>query len=78
MCRPLWIAIVVLIVLHQDNWFWDDGTLVFGFLPIGLFYHAGISLAAATTWYLATQFCWPTNLVGETAEGASAPEGGRG
>lgn len=62
MSRTLWIAIVVLIVLHQDNWFWDDGTLVFGFLPIGLFYHACISVAAALMWYLATQFCWPDDL----------------
>ena len=41
------LLVLMLLVLHQDNWFWEDGTLVFGFLPIGLFYHACISLAAA-------------------------------
>ena len=51
--------VLVLLVLHQDNWFWTDGTLVFGFLPIGLFWHACISLAAAVTWYLATKIAWP-------------------
>lgn len=56
----VWIMVVTLIVLHQDNWFWTDGTLVFGFMPIGLFYHACISIAASITWFLATQFCWPT------------------
>lgn len=58
----IWSIIVLLLILHQDNWFWNDGTLVFGFMPIGLFYHACISLAAGVTWYLATVFCWPTGL----------------
>ncbi len=34
--------LVLLAVLHQDFWWWDDGhTLVFGFMPVGLAYHAG-------------------------------------
>ena len=41
--------VVLLLVLHQDNWLWNDGTLVFGFMPIGLLYHAGISMAASVT-----------------------------
>lgn len=45
-----WIAFVVLIVLHHDCWFWNDGRLIFGFLPVGLGYHALISLAAAALW----------------------------
>ena len=57
----VWGLILLLIIAHQDIWFWEDTTLVFGFLPMALAYHAGISLAAAFTWYLATQFCWPTN-----------------
>ena len=36
---------ILLVVLHQDFWFWDDATLVFGFLPVGLAYHAGFSVA---------------------------------
>lgn len=58
----IWGLVVLLIVLHQDNWFWDRSTLVFGFMPIGLLYHAGISLAAAILWYSATRFCWPDEL----------------
>jgi hypothetical protein len=60
---PLIIAglVLLLLILHQDNWFWTDGTLVFGFLPIGLFWHACISIAAALTWCLATKIAWPVD-----------------
>lgn len=57
---PTLVALILLlIVLHQDNWFWTDETLVFGFLPIGLFYHACLSMAAGLMWWWATKFCWP-------------------
>ncbi|MFQ5430257.1 MAG: DUF3311 domain-containing protein [Phycisphaerae bacterium] len=52
--------ILLLIILHQDFWWWDDSdTLVFGFLPIGLAYHAAISIAAAGLWAMAVRYCWP-------------------
>ncbi len=66
MPRSLLAAIVVLLVLHQDNWFWTDDRLMFGFMPIGLFYHACISLAAGATWFWATKFCWPEGLEEES------------
>ena len=58
----IWVGVILLIILHQDNWFWLDGTLVFGFLPIGLCWHIGISICAAILWYLATVFAWPKQL----------------
>ena len=58
----LWSLIVLLVILHQDNWNWEKGTLVLGFVPIGLAWHAGISVAASTVWYLATVFAWPVEL----------------
>jgi hypothetical protein len=58
----IWVLVVALIILHQDNWLWDNGYLVFGFMPVGLFFHACISIAAALTWYLATKFAWPHEL----------------
>lgn len=61
MSRVLWILVLVLVVLHQDNWFWEDDTLVFGFMPIGLFYHACISVAASCVWFWATRYCWPVD-----------------
>ncbi|MDA8745886.1 DUF3311 domain-containing protein [Rubripirellula amarantea] len=64
MKQVVWILIVALLILHQDFWYWTDGHLVFGFMPIGLFYHACISLAAGITWWMATEFCWPAELEG--------------
>ena len=58
----VWGLIVLLIVLHQDFGFWSDGTLLFGFLPIGVGYHVGISIAAAVVWFLATKYAWPDGL----------------
>ena len=55
----VWILVLVLVVLHQDNWNWDNDRLVFGFLPVTLAYHVCISLAAGFVWYLATIFAWP-------------------
>lgn len=55
----IWIAIVLLLVLHQDFWLWEDTRLIGGFLPIGMAYHIGVSLVAAVLWILAAQFCWP-------------------
>ncbi|TWT75188.1 DUF3311 domain-containing protein [Allorhodopirellula solitaria] len=60
--RGPWIIaalVILLLILHQDNWFWTDGTLVFGFLPIGLFWHACISIGASLTWFLSTKIAWP-------------------
>lgn len=70
MPRFLLLLIAVLLVLHQDNWLWANDTLVFGFMPMGLFYHACISLAAAFVWFLATKFCWPSpeSLLNATCE----------
>ena len=64
----VWGLVLLLIVLHQDVWFWDDGTLLFGFLPIGIGYHVCISLAAAFTWWLATRYAWPKGLETPDAE----------
>jgi len=57
--KLFWIALVVLIMLHHDCWLWSDGTLLFGFLPIGLAYHAGISLAAGILWAVAAFYAMP-------------------
>ena len=65
MKNVVWGLVLLLIILHQDYWFWYDDTLVFGFIPIGLFYHALISIGASITWYLATVYAWPTDLEDE-------------
>ena len=62
------VLVVLLLILHQDNWNWENDTLVFGFMPITLLYHAGISIGASVTWFLATKFAWPEDLVDDVAE----------
>ena len=58
----LWLGFIVLFFVHQDFWFWRDDTMVFGFLPIGLAYHAGFSIAAATLWQLMVKLARPREL----------------
>lgn len=51
-----------LLFLHHDFWYWDDTTLVFGFMPIGLAYHAMYSIAASAAWAAVIHFAWPMHL----------------
>jgi len=63
--KPLIAAllIAVMYVLHQDIWFWRTPTpLVFGFLPVGLFYHAAYTLATSALLWLLIQLIWPSHL----------------
>lgn len=55
------VAAIVLLVLHHDLWFWNNPTLVLGFLPIGLAYHAMYSIAAAVLWAVAVRIAWPSH-----------------
>lgn len=57
------VAVAALYVLHQDFWFWRTAyPLVFGFVPIGLFYQACFSVAAAFLMWLLVKFAWPEHL----------------
>lgn len=62
------VAVVALYVLHQDIWFWRSRYLVFGFFPVGLFYHACFSIAAALLMWLLVTFAWPSHLEREVEE----------
>jgi hypothetical protein len=49
----LTLAVLVVYALHQDLWLWRSARpLVFGFVPIGLFYHAAYSVLAAVLMWL--------------------------
>jgi hypothetical protein len=57
------VAVIALYVLHQDFWFWGTAhPLVFGFVPIGLFYQACFSLAASLLMWLLVKYAWPDHL----------------
>ena len=60
------VAVVVLYVLHQDIWFWRSSYLVFGFIPIGLFYQGCFAIAAALLMWLLVTYAWPAHLEKET------------
>ena len=63
------VAVVVVYVLHQDFWFWRTARpLVFGFMPIGLFYHAAFSVLAALLMWLLVKFAWPSHLEREVEQ----------
>jgi len=59
----LGLATLALYLLHQDVWLWRSARpLVFGFLPIGLFYHAAYCLLAAALMRLLVVHAWPAHL----------------
>ena len=62
---------IVLAVLHQDFWNWDNANIVLGFLPATLAYHACYSLVAALFWFMVIKFAWPTALE-EWADGVDS------
>ena len=56
-------AVVLLYLLHQDFWFWREARpLAFGFLPIGLFYHAAFTVATSAVLWLLVKVAWPSHL----------------
>ncbi|MFY9556495.1 MAG: hypothetical protein WAV20_16080 [Blastocatellia bacterium] len=73
MKRALLVIIVgALYVLHQDYWFWrSTNPLVFGFLPIGLFYHACYTIAIALVMWLMVKQAWPSHLEEGVEDGSS-------
>jgi hypothetical protein len=71
------LAVVVLYALHQDLWFWRTARpLVFGFVPVGLFYHACFSVASALLMGLLVRWAWPARLEAEIEEGHPEPKAG--
>lgn len=68
----LLIVVGALYVLHQDFWFWRAARpLAFGFIPIGLFYHACYTIAAALVMWLLVKHAWPSHLEEGGGDGES-------
>jgi hypothetical protein len=65
MKKPVAISIfafVVIFILHHDFWNWDNTNLFLGFIPVGLAYHVGYSIAAGLLWYGVCRFAWPHSI----------------
>jgi hypothetical protein len=69
----LTLMVISVYVLHQDFWLWNDRTLVFGVLPIGLAYHAGYAIVAACMMALLVRFAWPAELEESVPESSEIP-----
>jgi hypothetical protein len=68
-------VVAALYVLHQDLWFWREARpLVFGFLPIGLAYHAAYCVAVALLMWTLTRVAWPGHLESISELGARPGE----
>jgi len=63
----LYAALVVLYLLHNDLWLWNDSRLVLG-LPAGLAYHIGFCIAASVVLTLLVIHAWPDHLDRETPQ----------
>ena len=70
----IWLLVLLLVIIHQDVWNWESETLVFGFMPLTLFYHACISLAAGVVWFMACQFAWPEDETDYVSDNVSTEE----
>ena len=76
--KPILLALLVLAVyiLHQDFWNWKKAEpLIFGFLPIGLAYHAGYSILASCLMALLVKTVWPGHLEQEEKQPKSDQKG---
>jgi hypothetical protein len=51
--------VLALAVLHHDFWLWENASLVFGFVPAGLAYHASFSVVAGLAWAVVVFLVWP-------------------
>jgi Protein of unknown function (DUF3311) len=71
------LLLALVYVLHQDLWFWRDARpLVFGFLPIGLFYHAAYTVGASVLMWLLVKYRWPAHLEDANARQQVSHAGG--
>jgi hypothetical protein len=55
----LYAALLILVPLHHDFWLWDDSSLLLGFLPVGLAYHALYCIVTSLLMYLLVTQAWP-------------------
>ena len=62
----LTLAALVVLVLRHDYWNWDTPhPLLFGFLPVGLWWQGLVSLLAAGMMWLMVTLAWPGELEDE-------------
>ena len=64
-----WLLVLLVVgvyLLHQDFWNWNRiEPVFFGFVPVGLGYHAIYSMVAAGLMWLLVRLAWPAELEAE-------------
>jgi hypothetical protein len=68
------LMVLTVYVLHHDYWNWHDKSLVMGFLPKGLAYHAGFSVLAAIMMWVLVKTAWPEHIERSVPEDAGTQE----
>jgi hypothetical protein len=68
---PLYAALLLLYLFHNDFWLWNDATLILG-LPAGLVYHVGFSIATGIVLTLLVLKAWPAHLEVPDSEASGA------
>ena len=70
------LVVLIVLVLRHDYWWWEDARpLLFGFLPVGLWWQAVVTLMAGGMMWMLVRFAWPGHLEDEAAEGTADERG---
>lgn len=65
----LTVVVVVVLVLRHDYWNWRTARpLLFGFLPVGLWWQGLVSILACLMMWLMVRFAWPGHIEEEALE----------
>ena len=71
----LTLAVIVVAVMRADWWNWSTARpLLFGIIPVGLWWQVVVSLAACGVMWLLVKFAWPDHLEWETRDVESSPD----
>lgn len=70
------VAFLVVVLLRHDFWNWSSyKPLLFGFLPVGLWWQGMVSILAAVMMSLMVRFAWPQHLEQGGDEARESPHG---
>ena len=58
----IFLLVIAVYAAHQDIWNWRDADLMFGFVPVGLAYHAGYAIGCAMLMAILVKTIWPKHL----------------
>jgi len=74
----LTLATLAVLVMRHDYWFWDTPyPLLFGSLPVALWWQALVSFSACALMWLMVRLAWPQELEDEAFEAEQRQGGDR-